>query len=76
MLSIILELYLLDYVIKMLIKCGVGLIGKQCRDHPEDRPENPEPVYVFRYVRPAYGVESSEPPVPLLSTSVILFALI
>ena len=74
--AIVLELYLLDYMIKMLKKCGVGLVGKQCRDHPEDRPENPEPVDILSYVQPAYGVESSEPPVPILATSVVLLALI
>ena len=76
MVAIILKLYLLDYMIEMLIKSGVGLVGKQCRDHPQDRPENPEPVDVLQHVGPAYGVESPEPPVPILSTCVVLFALI
>jgi hypothetical protein len=75
-LAIVLELYLLDNMIEMLIKCGVRLVGKQCRDHPEDRPENPEPADVLHHVGPAYGIESPEPPVPILPTSVVFFALI
>ena len=75
-LAIILELYLFDQAIKMLVKCGVGVVGKKRWNHPEDRPENPEPVDVFGQVGPAYCVDSSEPPIRILSTSVVLFALV
>ena len=63
-------------MIEMLEKCGVLVVGKQCRDHPEDRPENPEPIDVLSHVSPAYGVKSPDPPVPTLPTYVVLFALI
>ena len=75
-LAIVLELDLFDKAIKMLVKCGVGIVGKKCWNHPEDCPENPEPVDVLSQVGPAYCVDNSEPPIRILPTSVVLFALV
>lgn len=58
-LPVILKLYLLYHLIRVLIECPIAIVCKQGGHHPEDRPEWPESIDVFRYVCPAEKVHSS-----------------